>query len=91
MEFITSLLFGPRLLWKKQPTLILIVGSPHPQHHHHQNYHQTPPYPLFIVSLWTQVVMAEAVDWLIFKKKKATAELAKEATLKRPRKLLFQS
>ena len=54
MELMASLCFGPRFSWKKQPTLILFV--------YHQHYHhQTQPHPLFIVSLWTQIVMAEAV------------------------------
>ena len=78
-ELMASLRFGPRLLWKKQPILILIVCSiPHPHtHHHHHHYHQTPPHPLFIVSLWTQVVMAEAVGLVDFQEKKAAAELVK--------------
>ena len=78
-----SLRFGPRLLWKKQPILILIVCSipPHPHHHHHHYHHQTPPHPTpFSLSpcgprsLW-QKQLAD----LIFKKKKAAAELVKRA------------
>ena len=59
--------FRPRLLWEKQPTLVLIVCSTLPPYLPHQ---KKPPHPLFIVSLWTQVVMAEAVGWVDFQEKK---------------------
>ena len=43
-----------------------------------------------IVSLWTQVVMEEAVDWVDFQEYKIPGT-GQEAILKLPRKLIFQS
>ena len=56
--------------------------------------HPTPttlPHPLFIVSLWTPVILAEPVGWVDFQEKKGRGRTGQEATLKQPRKLIFQT
>ena len=61
------------MLWTKQPTLILIVCfTPPPSHH-----------PLFIVSLWILVVMAETDGWVDFQEEKSRGRTVQKATLKR--------
>ena len=49
--------------------------------------HPTPttlPHPLFIVSLWTPVILAEPVGWVDFQEKKAEAELVKRPLWSNP-------
>ena len=42
------------------------------------------PHPLFIVSLWTPVILAEPVGWVDFQEKKAVAELVKRPLWSNP-------
>ena len=44
----------------------------------------TLPHPLFIVSLWTPVILAESVGWVDFQEKKAAAELVKRPLWSNP-------
>ena len=43
-----------------------------------------PPHPLFIVSLWTPVILAEPAGWVDFQEKKAAAELVKRPLWSNP-------
>ena len=48
-----------------------------------------PPHPLFIVSLWTPVILAEPVGWVDFQGKKPAAELAKRPLWSNPESYFF--
>ena len=47
-------------------------------------HQKIPPQPLFIVSLWTPVILAEPVGWVDFQEKKAEAELVKRPLWSNP-------
>ena len=46
--------------------------------------HTTLPHPLFIVSLWIPVILAEPVGWVDFQEKKAAAEMVKRPLWSNP-------
>ena len=55
-----------------------VLHPPPPTSHTKKNH------PLFIVSLWTPVILAEPVGWVDFQEKKAAAELVKRPLWSNP-------